>query len=186
VELQEKPVSLTVIGEESARLLNLRLGDKKQTLEQHFPERTPDILGDERSVRQMWLNLLANAIKFSPPGASIEMAVRRHDNGALSLVVKDRGPGIPRHELEAAMGAFTRGSLATRHAIDGAGLGLPIVNGLAKLHGAELQIKSRKGGGTEAIVVFPPSRVLDGPRAELMAADHIKSKSQRKLIALTA
>jgi len=186
VELQEKPLSLTVIGEESARLLNLRLGDKKQTLEQHFPQRTPDILGDERSVRQMWLNLLANAIKFSPPGASIEMAVRRHDNGALSLVVKDRGPGIPRHELEAAMGAFTRGSLATRHAIDGAGLGLPIVNGLAKLHGAELQIKSRKGGGTEAIVVFPPSRVLDGPRAELMAADHIKSKSQRKLIALTA
>jgi len=186
VELQEKPVSLTAIGEECARLLGLRVQDKKQDLKLNFEPNSPDILGDERSVRQMWLNLVANAIKFTPRGGNIEMVVRRHDNGALSLAVNDTGPGIPKHELEAAMGAFTRGSLATRHAIDGAGLGLPIINGLAKLHGAELQIKTRPGGGTEAIVVFPPNRVLDGPRAELLAADHIKSESQRKLIALTA
>ncbi len=186
VELQEKPVSLTAIGEDCARLLGLRVQDKKQTLKMNFEPHSPEILGDERSVRQMWLNLLANAIKFTPRGGSIEMVVRRHDNGALSLAVNDTGPGIPKQELAAAMGAFTRGTLATRHAIDGAGLGLPIINGLAKLHGAELQIKTRAGGGTEAIVIFPPKRVLDGPRAELLAAGHIESESQRKLIALTA
>jgi two-component system cell cycle sensor histidine kinase PleC len=186
VELKEKAISVTATGEQCANLLRLRVREKKQTLKLDLPADMPDILGDERSLRQIWLNLLSNAVKFTPHGGHIEMAVRRHDNGALALAVNDTGPGIPKHELEAAMGAFTRGSLATRHAIDGAGLGLPIVNGLAKLHGAELQLKSRKDGGTEAIVVFPPRRVLDGPRAELLAGSHIQSESQRKLIALTA
>lgn len=186
VELAERPVSVTATGAECAGLLQLRAREKKQTIDLHFPAEAPDILGDERSLRQIWLNLLSNAVKFTPPGGRIELAVRRHDNGALSLVVNDTGTGIPKHELEAALGAFSRGSIATRHAIDGAGLGLPIVSGLARLHGAELHLRARKGGGTEAIVTFPPSRVLDGPRAELLAGADIGSDSQRRLIALTA
>jgi two-component system cell cycle sensor histidine kinase PleC len=186
VDLVERPVSVAAIGRDCARLLQLRAQEKKLHLELDLPADLPDILGDERSLRQIWLNLLSNAIKFTPPGGRIELAVVRHDNGALSLMVSDTGLGIPKHELEAAFGAFNRGSLATRHAIDGAGLGLPIVNGLAKLHGAELVLRARQGGGTEAVVTFPPSRVLDGPRAELLAGAHIASESQRRLIALTA
>src|SRR5690606_10673036 len=99
-----------------------------------------------------WLNLLSNAIKFTPPGGTLEMAVRMHPSGALSMSVSDNGPGIPANEMEAALGAFTRGSQATRKAIDGAGLGLPIVHGLAKLYGAELAIDSTPGQGTEVTV----------------------------------
>ncbi len=83
------------------------------------------------------------------------------------------------------MGAFSRGSYAKKKAIDGAGLGLPIVKGLMEVHGGNLTILSEPGKGTEVVVTFPATRVLDGPRGEVLAAPSVKSESQRKLIAIT-
>ena len=97
----------------------------------------------------------------------------------------DNGPGMPEEEIETAMQAFTRGSLAVKKAVDGAGLGLPIVKGLITLHGGQFELRSKPGQGTEATVVFPLARVLSGPRAETIA-DAATSSSQRKLIAITS
>ena len=101
------------------------------------------------------------------------------------LSFSDNGPGIPAHEIDLAMGAFARGSLATKKAIDGAGLGLPIVKGLIEVHGGSVSIRSKPGNGTQVLVSFPARRVLDGPRGEVMTAPGVNSESQRKLIAIT-
>ena len=83
------------------------------------------------------------------------------------------------------MTSFSRGSLATKDAVDGAGLGLSIVKGLMDLHGGDVSILSDEGKGTEVLVTFPAYRVLTGPRGEVIAAPNVQSESQRKLIAIT-
>ena len=141
--------------------------------------------GDARAINQIAINLLANAIKFSPEGGESSMSAKHNVAGELVMSVKDNGPGIPANEIEQAMSAFTRGSLAAKKAIDGAGLGLSIVKGIMDIHGGKLEIKSQNGQGTEVICTFPASRVLSGPRGEIIAGPNIQSDSQRKLISLT-
>jgi two-component system cell cycle sensor histidine kinase PleC len=186
LEVEDEPVAVGRIGRDCARLVALRLAERRQELRQSFPVDEPMILGGERSIRQIWINLLSNAMKFTPPGGRLEMAVKIDPSGALSMSVSDNGPGIPAHEMEAALGAFSRGAHATRKAIDGAGLGLPIVHGLAKLYGAGLAVNSAPGQGTEVVITFPPSRVLAGPGATALCHLNVASPSQRRLIAVTS
>jgi two-component system cell cycle sensor histidine kinase PleC len=186
LEIEDEPVPVGRIGRDCAKLVLLRTGQRRQELRQNFPVDEPMILGGERSIRQIWLNLLSNATKFTPDGGTLEMAVRMLDSGALAMSVRDNGPGIPASEIASALGAFTRGAQATRKAIDGAGLGLPIVHGLAKLYGAELAINSTPGQGTEVVVTFPPARVLGGPGSTALSHLNVASPSQRRLIAVTA
>jgi two-component system, cell cycle sensor histidine kinase PleC len=186
LEIEDEPVHVGRLGRDCAKLISLRIEQRRQELRQNFPVDEPMILGGERSIRQIWLNLLSNAIKFTPAGGTLEMAVRMHPSGALTMSVSDNGPGIPANEMEAALGPFNRGAQASRKAIDGAGLGLPIVNGLAKLYGAELAINSTPGQGTEVIVTFPPARVLSGPESTALYHLNVASPSQRRLIAVTA
>jgi two-component system cell cycle sensor histidine kinase PleC len=186
LEIEDEPVLVGRIGRDCAELILLRTRQRRQELRQNFPTDEPLILGGERSIRQIWLNLLSNAIKFTPDGGTLEMAVKMQPCGALSMSVSDNGPGIPAAEIESALGAFTRGAQATRTAIDGAGLGLPIVHGLAKLYGAELAINSTPGQGTEVVVTFPPTRVVGGPETTALSHLNVASPSQRRLIAVTA
>ena len=147
-----------------------------------------------RAISRRWLSL-ATERGSAPPSAGpvrtrrrgkIAVSAALDDGERLVLSVRDSGPGIPAHELDAALAAFARGSLATRRAIDGAGLGLPIVKGLVKLHEGELTIRSVASQGTVASAIFPRRRILLGP--VLRGADPmaVASESQRRLIALTA
>jgi two-component system cell cycle sensor histidine kinase PleC len=115
---------------------------------------------DERAIRQICLNLLSNALKFTPRGGEIAITVGTAPDGGQMLVVKDTGPGIPKEELPRVMQAFGQGSLAHQTAEGGTGLGLPIVQNLAHLHGGTFRLRSALRKGTEAIVWLPPNRVL--------------------------
>ncbi|MBC8038566.1 MAG: HAMP domain-containing histidine kinase [Rhizobiales bacterium] len=184
-ELQEEPVSVLVAVEEANHLLLMKAEEKAIDVRVKIAASLPKILADRRAVSQIAINLLSNAIKFTPSGGRVEIKAEKIAAGGLSISVRDSGPGIPAHEIEAAMGAFSRGSYAKKKAIDGAGLGLPIVKGLMEVHGGSVTILSEPGKGAEVVVSFPASRVLDGPRGEILAAPSIKSESQRKLIAIT-
>jgi two-component system cell cycle sensor histidine kinase PleC len=184
-EIQDQPISLEKIGRDCAKLVDIRARQKRQAIREKFADETRLIRGDERSIRQIWLNLLSNAIKFTPEGGEIVLTTQRRADGALAMSVRDNGPGIPSHEINAAMGAFSRGSLATRKAIDGAGLGLPIVHGLVRLYGAHMQIRSKPGRGTEVVVTFPARRVIT-PAAPVAALVHAESPTQERLLSLTA
>ena len=184
-DIQEEPLSVLVAVEEANHLLLMKASEKAIDVRVEVPESLPKLMADRRAVNQIVINLLSNAIKFTPEHGWVEIKAARSPSGGLAIGVSDSGPGIPPHEIDAAMGAFARGSFATKKAIDGAGLGLPIVKGLMDAHGGDVVIRSEPGHGTEVTVTFPARRVLDGPRGEVMAAPSISSESQRKLIAIT-
>jgi signal transduction histidine kinase len=119
----------------------------------------PLLRGDLRKVKQIILNLVTNALKFSPSGSDVEILLRSEAGGAV-IEVTDHGVGMDPHEVELAMTRFGQvsGPWTRDHA--GTGLGLPLAIGLAELHGAALAITSTKGGGTTVTVAFPASRSL--------------------------
>jgi two-component system cell cycle sensor histidine kinase PleC len=184
-EMQEEPVHLLDAANEAVSLVAMRARAKNITINVTNDIKVPKVMADRRSVNQIAINLITNAIKFSPPGGHVEVSAEFNSTGGVDFSFRDDGPGIPAEEIEYAMGAFSRGSFATKKAIDGAGLGLPIVKGLMQIHGGFLNISNVEPSGALVTCTFPAGRVLSGPRAEILATGDIKSDSQRKLIKLT-
>ena len=185
-ELAEEAVDIAALARECGKLFQARADERRHALVFDVAADCPRLIGDRRALRQILFNLVSNAIKFTPAGGRIIVAAGVDHGERLILSVKDTGPGIPAHELDAAVGAFARGSLARRRAIEGAGLGLPIAKGLVKLHEGELAIRSSDGAGTIAAAIFPRRRVLIGAALRASETSAIASESQRRLIALTA
>ncbi len=159
-ELVEEPLRLTDVIEDCHRLLKLRAEGRGLRIVEDLDERLPQLWADERAVRQICLNLMSNAIKFTPRGGEITLSIRAGADGGQVLSVRDNGPGIPREEIPKVMQAFGQGSLAHQSAEGGTGLGLPIVKNLIELHGGTFELQSEMRKGTEAIVTFPKQRVL--------------------------
>jgi two-component system cell cycle sensor histidine kinase PleC len=159
-ELHEEPVRLSEIVEDCLRLLHLRAESKGLHVALEFARGLEPIWADERAIRQICLNLMSNALKFTPRGGRITLSVASTSDGGQMLVVKDTGPGIAKEEIPRVMQAFGQGSLAHQTAEGGTGLGLPIVQNLVSLHGGTFELRSELRKGTEAIVCLPGSRVL--------------------------
>ena len=184
-DIQEEPFAIQACVRAALTLLRAKAKEKAISITIDIEPSLPKLMGDVRAVNQVLINLLTNAIKFTPMGGKVVIRAVLNAAGAMVVSVKDNGPGIPPHEIHTALDSFARGAMATRQAIDGAGLGLPIVKGLMELHGGDISIKSAPGEGTEVIATFPARRVLTGPRGEVIAAPSVQSESQRKLIAIT-
>ncbi len=160
-ELNEEAVELSHIVTECRHMLNLKAKAKNQSFREFLDPSLPRLWADERAVRQIVLNILSNAVKFTPQGGEITIKVGWTSSGGQYLSVNDTGPGIPEDEIPVVMSSFGRGSLAIKTAEQGSGLGLPIVKGLVDLHGGGFQLKSKPREGTEVIVTFPAARVID-------------------------
>jgi two-component system, cell cycle sensor histidine kinase PleC len=159
-ELYEEPVRLCDIVEDCLRLLQLRAESKGLGMAVEFARGLEQIWADERAIRQICLNLMSNALKFTPRGGRITVLVSATPEGGQMLIVEDTGPGIPKEEIPRIMQAFGQGSLAHRTAEGGTGLGLPIVQSLVSLHGGTFELRSVLGKGTQAVVCLPGNRVL--------------------------
>ncbi|TDR89933.1 sensor histidine kinase [Enterovirga rhinocerotis] len=160
-DLSEEAIQLSWAVSEASHMVAMRAKAKGQIIRDLIDPSLPRLWADERAVRQIVLNILSNAIKFTPPGGEIEIKVGWTASGGQYVSVKDSGPGIPEDEIPIVMSSFGRGSLAIKTAEQGSGLGLPIVKGLIDLHGGGFQIRSRAREGTEVIVTFPSARVID-------------------------
>lgn len=160
-ELNEEAIQLAHAVDECKHMVSLRARGKSQTFYEFIDPDLPRLWADERALRQIVLNLLSNAVKFTPPGGEITIKVGWTASGGQYVSVKDSGPGIPEDELGTVMSSFGRGSLAIKTAEQGSGLGLPIVKGLVDLHGGNFHLKSKPREGTEVVVIFPASRVMD-------------------------
>ncbi len=119
----------------------------------------PTLFADERKVKQILLNLLANAIKFTPRRGNVRISLKRHDNGDIAIVVADTGIGIAKTDLATVMEPFGQIDSGLDRKHEGAGLGLPLSRALAELHGGSLEIDSEIDVGTRVVVRFPSSRV---------------------------
>ncbi len=160
-ELREESVSIPHVAEDCGHLLSLRARNRGITVVSNIPPNMPRVWADERAIRQIALNLLTNAIKFTPTGGEITVTVGLSPTGGQFLSIRDTGPGIPEDEIPVIMSSFGRGSLAQKNADEGTGLGLPIVKGLVELHGGSFTLTSEVRVGTEVVVTLPPERVIN-------------------------
>ena len=159
-ELHEQPASLAHVVSECAHLLTMRAKSRGITVHELFESDMPRIWADERALRQICLNMLGNAIKFTPAGGEIWLKVGWTASAGQYLSVKDTGTGIAEEEIPIVLASFGQGSNSIKSAEQGAGLGLPIAKSLVDLHGGTFTLKSKLRIGTEVIVTFPPERVM--------------------------
>jgi PAS domain S-box-containing protein len=154
LELNFERVDLTGTIEDCVRLLTDRADSGGLDIAVSMPSEPVSLIADRRAVKQVLLNLLTNAIKFTPPGGRIEVAVHVQD-GAAILTVRDTGIGIPAHELPRLGRPFEQVCGDPMLAKAGAGLGLALVRALAEKHGGAMRIESEEGVGTEVTAIFP-------------------------------
>ena len=156
---------LAQLAEAKARANNIRVVIRREG-------EIPPLLADTRKLKQIVLNLLVNAIKFSHPGSQVEI-VLRNQGGALAIVVVDHGIGMDPEEVALATTRFGQVASTWTRKHDGTGLGLPLAIGLTELHGGTLTIHSTKGVGTSVTVSFPRERSQLAP--DLPAAASARS-----------
>ena len=119
----------------------------------------PALYADERLLKQAYLNIVSNAIKFTKNNGCVTTQVKIDDNASFLVRVSDTGIGIPPEDIEKVLELFGQvdSSLTRRH--QGTGLGLPIAKAFVELHGGTLELTSELGAGTTVLLKFPPDRV---------------------------
>ncbi len=160
-QLNEEPINLVHAAEECCHMMELKARKKDIRIVTQFEEGMPKLFADERAMRQIILNLMANAVKFAPTGGEVRVRVGWTAGGGQYVGIKDNGPGIPESEIPVVLSTFGQGSIAIKHAEQGTGLGLPIVQSLIAVHGGEFKLISKLREGTEALAIFPAARVLE-------------------------
>jgi signal transduction histidine kinase len=129
----------------------------------------PQLKADPRALKQILLNLLLNAVKFTRAGGRVALDVRADRRGRLVLQVADNGVGIDPEHLSQVLQPFSQADSSLGRKYEGSGLGLALAHKLVKLHGAELYIDSEVGAGTTVTVIFPKDRVLHRASASRVA-----------------
>jgi len=156
VELKLETLDLAEICESAVRHAATRERRAADAVTMRVESDLPPVKADQRAVTQMVINLLSNALKFTPPEGQITLALKRRADGGVTIEVADTGAGMDQAEIPKALALFSQvdDGLARRH--EGTGLGLPIVKSLIELHGGQLSLVSEKGQGTTARLDFPP------------------------------
>jgi signal transduction histidine kinase len=165
LELVEETFDLAALLEWSRGLLEERAKSGNVDLVCRLEEGLPKLFGDPRRVKQMVLNLISNAVKFTPAGGRIVVAAHRAADGGVAISVADNGVGMTPSDIERAMELFGQANSHTSRRNEGAGVGLPLTKRLIELHGGALDIDSEPGAGTRVELTFPPSRVREPDRA---------------------
>jgi signal transduction histidine kinase len=152
MELQCEPIGIEELVAEAVQLSNV---ERNHGVAVAIAPALPQVMADRRALMQMLLNLLSNAMKFSPPGRTIEVRAVRRDDGGVTLAVTDHGIGMAAADIPKALAAYSQVANEETRRHDGTGLGLPIVNALMKLHGGSLELESELGRGTTVSLHFP-------------------------------
>ncbi len=170
LDLVEEEVDLRQVLAASLRLLRGRAVRGGLSLTMRVPHDLPRVTADRRRIKQVFMNLLGNAIKFTPPGGSISILAEMELNGALALRFTDTGIGIDKAQMDQVLQPFYQvdNSLARRN--EGLGLGLTLVASVMARHGGNIEMTSTIGKGTAVTVRFPAHRVARIGRQRLHAA----------------
>ena len=138
-------------------LVGTRAREKKQELTVSVLSDAPPLYADERALKQILVNLVSNAVKYTPPGGKIEVTGGAGPDGGFLIVCIDNGPGITPDKLAKLFKPFTQVDNRYSRAEGGTGLGLSLVRGLAELHGGRAWLESEAGHGCRAHVLLPPA-----------------------------
>ena len=119
------------------------------------PPELPPVRGDAVKLRQIFTNLISNAIKFTLQGGSVVVEAMRLSDGGVLAIVRDTGIGMTEEELDKALTPFGQVDGGKARWREGTGLGFPIAKALVELHGGRIEVRSEKGKGTEVAVILP-------------------------------
>ena len=148
-----QPMKLDIIAELSEAVLTFEqraIREKKALIYNETDDIIP-VMGDKNRLRQVFVNIIDNALKYSDEGGSVTISAIRLDNGFMDIVVKDTGIGIPADQLEKVKTKFFKGN-ATRR---GSGIGLAVADEIIRMHGGEILLDSIEGEGTTVTIRLP-------------------------------
>ncbi len=163
LDIEEELVDLAESVAVCEMMASGRAEDAGVTLQLHENMLLPPLYADPLRLKQILLNLITNAIKFTPKGGQIVVSGKITGDGSFAISVKDTGIGIAKADIPRALEKFGQvrdGHLRTH---EGAGLGLALAKSLMERHGGTLEIESEVGKGTMVTVTFPPERIHKPP-----------------------
>ena len=152
--------------ERAVRMVKSAFDEKAVKLRLEIESEDIELAVDHRAVVQMLVNLLSNAVRFSPRGGVVRLRVFKVERGLIMAVI-DNGPGIPESDRQRVLSPFEQSKrVASRLYVaeadnQGTGLGLSIVQSLAQLHGGSVSLEAAEGGGTEARIWLPEECVFE-------------------------
>ncbi|MFZ1814603.1 MAG: ATP-binding protein [Rhizobiaceae bacterium] len=160
IDLTYEAVDLNQIVSETVALLQPQANRERIIIRTSLSRAVPRVVADARSIRQIILNLVSNAIKFTPMNGQVIVSTVYEGNGEVALRVRDTGRGMTEKEIETAMKPFHQIGTVEEKRGQGTGLGLPLTKALVEANRAYFDIESTPGEGTIANVHFPTQRVL--------------------------
>lgn len=160
--LSSEEVTPVALAESTIRLVATRAEQNAVRLISSIPEGMPLLNVDVRRTKQVLLNLLANAVKFTPAGGGVALSARMNADGGLAFMVSDTGIGMSPTDIAIALSPFGQVDSGLDRRFEGVGLGLPLAKSLVELHGGSLDVESTPGQGTTVTIHFPPQCVVMG------------------------
>ncbi|MEO0978184.1 MAG: PAS domain-containing sensor histidine kinase, partial [Pseudomonadota bacterium] len=158
LDLKFTAVSTNEVINECVALMQPQANRERVIIRASLPDSVPDVVADQRSLRQIVLNLLSNAIKYNKSGGQVILSTALESNGEVALRVRDTGTGMSAKQLSAALEPFRQ--LHTSSRGGGTGLGLPLTKALVEANRASFHIDSTPDQGTLVEIIFPTQRVL--------------------------
>jgi PAS domain S-box-containing protein len=160
LELSYEAVSLNETLAETVAMMQPQANRERVIIRSSMATRLPDVVADQRSLRQIALNLLSNALRYTPAGGQVVVSTAYEPSGDVVLRIRDTGIGMSLSEIEQALKPFKQINALKRGRGDGTGLGLPLTKAMVEANRARFQINSAPGEGTLVEVTFPSTRVL--------------------------
>jgi len=158
--LQESEFDIARIFEDCVRMMRVRAEKAGVLLSIHVEQNFPHLYADERSVRQIIVNLVSNGIKFTPKDGRVKLFARMMADRTPTFGVLDSGVGIAPEDLNRVFESFGQGRHEALVTDKGTGLGLPIVKGLVEAHGGSVKLESSLGQGTSVTILLPKNRAV--------------------------
>jgi signal transduction histidine kinase len=136
-------------------ITEVKARDKGITVQTSLPVEPLSLYADPLRLKQILINLMSNAVKFTPENGEVSIAVAPAADGMMSIEITDTGVGMTPSEIETALRPFGQVDQGFNKKYEGTGLGLPISAALVGLHGGRLTVESDKGKGTRVTVLLP-------------------------------
>ncbi|HEX3672942.1 MAG TPA: HAMP domain-containing sensor histidine kinase [Rhizomicrobium sp.] len=155
MEIEPEELDVRRTFDTALKIIGTKARERHQELAIEIDTSTPSLYADERSVKQILINLVSNAVKFTPEGGRITVVASRARCGGFQIMVEDNGPGIPRDKIDKIFKPFSQVDNRYDRQGGGTGLGLALVRGLCELHAGRAWIESEYGKGCRAYVVIP-------------------------------